>query len=623
MGRVPQHIIDRVLSSTDIVDVVGAFVRLTPRGANHVGLCPFHREKTPSFSVHRERQIFKCFGCGKGGTALTFLQETENLTFREALQVLADRANIEVPADTPERHQAEPDIDRHEVMRKTAEKFVSWLGESPAALKYLEGRGLSKEDMRRFGLGYAPDSWEALTTFLRKTVPLKVAEELGLVVPGRADRAQREGPNYYDRFRNRVMFPIINTLSKVIAFGGRTLGDDRAKYLNSPETSLFAKSRTLYLLDQAREASKAEGYLIVVEGYLDAISLHLAGFRQTVATLGTAITEEHVRVVQRYCERAVLMYDGDTAGVEAARKGVGAFLATGRPVDVVLLPTGEDPDSYVRTNGPEGLGKLVEEASDGFEILIRQALERHGRTGAAAKRSVCAELLPVLTRVPSKVLQREYLEMLAGHLGTSMDALEQDMKSVYGKRQQPPPPARPEEEPVETPLRIADLTQHQKAVTDMVCLVLQDGGVIPGEDLEYTEDPDEPKAGFLPLERRNRWKDLAKRLLEPEDGILTVLEWALDCRAGKPLSSHLQRLEEEHPRLSAFCCEILERWVPNRYGSRRMAARQIEANVTQLLQKKELADVRSSKLDRKSGDIESNRDYLSAVDQLTAERKRT
>lgn len=618
MGRVQQHILDQILAATDIVDVVGAYVPLRERGANHVGLCPFHQEKTPSFSVHRERQIFKCFGCGKAGTAITFLQERENLSFREAIQILADRAGIQIPEDRDRRNSKSPDVDRHAVMTLAARQYVSWLEASPTALEYIEKRGLTRDQVRSFGLGYAPDSWSALTEFLKKTTPMEVAEELGLIAPRKAD----QGKGYYDRFRNRLMFPILNTISKVIAFGGRALGDDRAKYLNSPETSLFSKSRTLYLLDRARTTAKQEGSIIVVEGYMDTISLHVAGFGNAVATLGTAITAEHVRILRQCTEGVVLMYDGDSAGLEAARKGVGAFLAAGHPVDVVLLPEGEDPDSYTRTHGPEGMRGLLDSARDGFESLIQRSVDRYGISGAAAKQSICAELLPVLATIPAAVVQQEYLELLASQLRTSPDALRSDMRKNKASHPAFPPPGPPQspdsERPV-PPLTRSRLSSEEQIVMDMVCLVLYDSGILKGPE---PLDKEEPTTGFMPPEVRSNWRSLILELVEKETAPCIVMNWALDSRPEKAISSHLQRLEEEHADLVPLACDVIERWQPLR--ERRKAVREIEAKIQQLTDKKELDALKLNA--RSAGQSESDgldMEYIRALEAQIKRRNKT
>ncbi len=589
MGRIPQDVIDRVLSATDIVDLVGTYVPLKPRGANHIGLCPFHREKTPSFSVHRERQIFKCFGCGKGGTAISFLQEVENLTFIEAVQTLADRAGIEIPKTEEWKPKNAPEVDRYDVMAWAAKQYKEWLEKSPRALDYLKNRGLEKKHIDHFQLGLAPDSWSSLTDALQKQkIPMKVAEELGLTVP------QNSGQGYYDRFRNRIIFPIKNNLSRIIAFGGRALGDDGAKYLNSPETPLFSKSRTLYLLDKAREACKAEGMILVVEGYMDAISLHVAGFRNTVATLGTAITEEHVRVLQRYTDHVALMYDGDTAGMNAAQKGVASFLATGRPVDVVLLPEGEDPDSYVQKNGSEGMSKLVEGAEDGFEILIRQSIANHGIHGAAAKRAISAELLPILSSIPVRVVQHEYLEMLASRLSMPREVLEEDMKKHHAPR---PTAAQAENQKRKPPVRVPQtrnaLNSDEQLIADVICLVLHDIGALAPEKSTGTDLLDEPETGFLTSEQRKHWRERATQLIGAENPLCLLLEWALDSRPGKPFSSHLQRLEEESAEVIPLACDLVERWPIPSSGLK--AAKEIDARILQVIEKKEFEEFKASR----------------------------
>lgn len=417
---------EKILEQADIAEVVSQYVRLQPKGGRLFGLCPFHTEKTPSFSVAPEKGFFHCFGCGKGGNVIDFIIGVENLTYAEARALLAQRLNIplEAPSGVKRPHE---EIDRHRVMDFAARYYAKCLETSESAKGYLEGRGLTGDSIKRFGLGFAPPGWENLLAALRnRNVPEAVMLELGLVVP------RPNGPGVYDRFRNRVMFPIRNTLSRVIAFGGRALDpNDQAKYLNSSDTPLFNKSKVLYLLDQAKNVLKDRGAL-VVEGYMDAISLHIHGFTQTVAGLGTALTAEHVRLLRRYTNDVVLLYDGDEAGTRAARRAVENFFQAGLPVRVALLPQGVDPDDFVRQQGNEAMQSLLESARDGFQFAMALAMKDRNLSDPRDKQAIVEDLAPLLGRIPDALVRGDYVRSLAERLGsdslTLQKSLQQKMK---------------------------------------------------------------------------------------------------------------------------------------------------------------------------------------------------
>ncbi len=317
---------EQILEKADIGEIVSQYVRLQNRGGRYFGLCPFHKEKTPSFSVNPERGFFHCFGCGKGGNVIDFIMGVENLTYAEARRYMAEKLGIpiETPSGQPRSHS---EIDRYQVMEQAAQFYAKCLSTHAEALKYLQSRQLNPQAIRQFGLGFAPENWDSLfSTMRQRKIPEKVLEELGLIIP------RRENGGYYDRFRNRIMFPIRNTLGRVIAFGGRSMDpNDRAKYLNSNDTPLFNKSKVLYLLDRAKEVLKERG-AVLVEGYMDAISLHVRGFQQAVASLGTALTADHIQILRRYTQDFILLYDGDSAGIRAAMRGVELFFESGYTV---------------------------------------------------------------------------------------------------------------------------------------------------------------------------------------------------------------------------------------------------------------------------------------------------
>jgi DNA primase len=352
MARLPQAFIDQVLDRTDIVDVVDRRVKLKKAGKNYSACCPFHQEKTPSFSVNPEKQFYYCFGCGAGGNALGFVMDYERMEFREAIESLAQAAGIELP---PEEADAAPQVDHqkplYEAMEKATRVYESQLRKHPSrgrVVDYLKQRGLSGEIARDFRLGFAPEGWDNLMTTLSSEEEIGQALTAGLLIENDSGRK-------YDRFRDRVIFPIVNQRGKVIAMGGRVLGDGKPKYLNSPETPLFSKSHELYGLHHIRKFAKNLSRIVVVEGYMDVIALAQFGIHYAVATLGTSVGKPHLEMLFRRVDHVVFCFDGDEAGRKAAFRGMEAALPMmedGRQVKFLFLPEGEDPDSVVRTRVP-------------------------------------------------------------------------------------------------------------------------------------------------------------------------------------------------------------------------------------------------------------------------------
>ncbi len=369
MARFPDQFIEQVAQATDIVELVSQYVALKKRGKEYVGLCPFHDDKRPSLNVSPVKQIFKCFACGAGGGIYQFLMLYEKLPFPEAVRTLAERVHIPLPSVGPGPERAEGELSRNdlvEVATFAARFFRSQLRSEAgkAALDYALGRELTEESIERFGLGYAPDSWDAL---LRAGAQKGIGENK-LIAAGLVSR--RTDGGCYDRFRNRLIFPIIDPQGRVVAFGGRALDDrERAKYLNSPESVLFDKSQQLYALNWSREAIVTTGRAIVVEGYLDALIPLQGGIGNVVATLGTALTDRHVRVLSRYAREVVLIFDADAAGQAAAERALEMFLMQQLHVRVVELPPGTDPCDYCLAEGPEGLKRLIEAAPDALHYV--------------------------------------------------------------------------------------------------------------------------------------------------------------------------------------------------------------------------------------------------------------
>ena len=368
--RYSDDIIEEVRSKNDIVDVVSQYVRLTKKGNSYFGLCPFHNEKTPSFSVTPGKQMYYCFGCGAGGNVFNFIMEYENYTFGEALKHLADRAGVELPKieySREVRQKAQEKAELLEINKQAAQYFYYQLRteKGQTGLDYLKNRGLSEETMRKFGLGYSDRAGGGLYRYLKaKGYPDDRLRESGL-----CNVDERHG--MYDKFWNRVIFPIMDVNNRVIGFGGRVMGDAKPKYLNSPETKIFDKSRNLYGLNIARTTRKK--YLILCEGYMDVISMHQAGFTNAVASLGTALTSGHASLLKRYTQEVLLLYDSDEAGIRAALRGIPILREAGVNSRVVSLKPYKDPDEFIRNMGPEAFEQRLEEARDSFLFRVEVA----------------------------------------------------------------------------------------------------------------------------------------------------------------------------------------------------------------------------------------------------------
>ena len=368
--RYSDDIIEEVRSKNDIVDVVSQYVRLTKKGNSYFGLCPFHNEKTPSFSVTPGKQMYYCFGCGAGGNVFNFIMEYENYTFGEALKHLADRAGVELPKieySREVRQKAQEKAELLEINKQAAQYYYYQLRteKGQTGLDYLKNRGLSEETMRKFGLGYSDRAGGGLYRYLKaKGYPDDRLRESGLF-----NVDERHG--MYDKFWNRVIFPIMDVNNRVIGFGGRVMGDAKPKYLNSPETKIFDKSRNLYGLNIARTTRKK--YLILCEGYMDVISMHQAGFTNAVASLGTALTSGHASLLKRYTQEVLLLYDSDEAGIRAALRGIPILREAGVNSRVVSLKPYKDPDEFIRNMGPEAFEQRLEEARDSFLFRVEVA----------------------------------------------------------------------------------------------------------------------------------------------------------------------------------------------------------------------------------------------------------
>jgi DNA primase len=369
--QISEEILEKVKEQNDIVDVISESVRLKRSGRNFSGLCPFHNEKSPSFSVSQDKQIYKCFGCGESGNVITFVMKNKNMPFVEAVKYLADRVNITIESD---KGRISPTAKKRELLYKVnveaARFFYSNLRLTKEAKEYFLNRGIKEETIKRFGLGFAKDSWNNLLFHLRK---LGFKDDL-LLEAGLVSTSERTG-NKYDRFRNRVIFPVFDYRGKVIGFGGRVLDDSKPKYLNSPETLVFQKGTNLYGLNFAIKSKMQERYFIIVEGYMDLITLHQYGITNVVASLGTALTTNQARLLRRYADKVIISYDADIAGQAATMRGLDILKDAGFDVRVLSIPQGKDPDEYVRSNGKDAFIKLINVAESLIDYRLKKAEE--------------------------------------------------------------------------------------------------------------------------------------------------------------------------------------------------------------------------------------------------------
>jgi DNA primase len=447
LGRIPQHFIDELIARTDIVELIGARVPLKKSGREYKACCPFHAEKTPSFWVSPDKQFYHCFGCGKHGTALGFLMDHDHMAFPEAVEELAMRLGLEVPHEGGiDRSAQRADEPLYELMARVARFYTEQLAREPRAREYLAKRGLTAATCEHFAVGYAPDSWnELLRRFGASDAERKRLTDAGLIIE-RERGAGREGERYYDRFRDRVMFPIRDARGRVIAFGGRVIDAGEPKYLNSPETVLFHKGRELYGLYETRRARRSLDRLVVVEGYMDAVSLHQAGVDYTVATLGTATTPEHFRRIFRLVPAVVFAFDGDRAGRAAAWRALQQALPEareGREIRFLFLPQGQDPDSLIRAEGRAAFEERLALAVPLSEYLVQELSEQADLRSADGRARFAEQARPLFARVPEGVYRELLLERLAQVVGLSAARLEALWSTGKAEAPAAPAPARP------------------------------------------------------------------------------------------------------------------------------------------------------------------------------------
>jgi DNA primase len=424
---------EKVKQQADIVRVVGEYVRLKKTGQNFTGLCPFHQEKTPSFAVHPIRQIYHCFGCGAGGDVFKFVMELEKCPFPDAVRTVAEKCGIPIPRprerSPEERRENQQRSALIEMHRDAAAFFARQLEQAPegkVAAAYLEDRGLDRATITRFGLGFAPSSGDALVRHLRSKYPEKLLEPSGLVSRDPTGRL-------YDRFRRRIMFPIASDTGKIIAFGGRAMGDDQPKYLNSPETPIYSKSNVLYHLDRAKESVRQSDFGILVEGYMDAIAVAHAGITNVVASCGTSLAEPQIKLLGRFTRRIIVNFDPDTAGQVATERSLGLLLEKEFDVRVLVLPGGADPDKFLNEQGAEAYKTLLAEAPPYLDYLVARA-RGMDRSTAAGKLASLNFLMPYLQRVPNKLVRSEWATRIASELRVDEPVLREALRRAAAER---------------------------------------------------------------------------------------------------------------------------------------------------------------------------------------------
>jgi DNA primase len=466
---------ERVRAANDIVDVIGSYIPLKRAGANFVALCPFHKEKTPSFNVNPHKQIFHCFGCHKGGDVFTFVKEYENITFPDAVKRLADRAKIPLEVDNNPAAQESRDLKGKllEIHEQIAQRWQNALANEASgqlARDYLARRGVSADAIKLFRIGAAPDSWDDTVNWAKsKGHDLALIEKAGLIIQKSDDRSQRteisgeqphsspvsEPRRYYDRFRGRLMFPICDEQGRVVGFSGRVLsGDEKtAKYVNSPETPIFTKSKVFFGLDKSKRAILDAGFAIICEGQLDLIACFMGGVQNIVAPQGTAFTDQHARILKRYVNEVVLCFDSDEAGQNAVVRSLDHLLASGLAVRVAVVPAPHDPDSFIKAHGGEAFKKLIEQAEGFFDYYLKRLGSQNDSATDKGRLVILRSMAEAVHKTGSAVLIDKYAQKTALRLGVSSDSVRAEFSRFKGQGQNPRAEETPDSPEVETVTR--------------------------------------------------------------------------------------------------------------------------------------------------------------------------
>ncbi|MBR3474794.1 MAG: DNA primase [Oscillospiraceae bacterium] len=579
----PEKFIDELVERNDIVDVVSGYVRLSKRsGANQFGLCPFHSEKTPSFAVNPEKQIYHCFGCGKGGSVINFIMEIENLGYRDAVAFLARRAGMTMPQeqdDAESRKRA-----RMLALNKDAARFFYEQLSSPGgkrAAEYMARRRISPATAKNFGLGFAPDTWDSLEKAMRQ----KGYSDFELADAGLVRRGKSGG--FYDTFRDRLMFPVIDVRGNVIGFSGRILGDGEPKYMNSPETLVFNKSRNLFALNLAKKSKS--GYIILSEGNIDVVSLHQAGFDSAVASLGTSLTPEQARLLSRYTSQVIIAYDNDGAGMKASQRAIGILEKLDVKVKVLQLSGAKDPDEFIKAKGPEAFRKLLEGSETQVDYRLRGVTEKYDLSQDEQKVEFLKEASDLVARLPGPVERQVYAMRVANLAGVPNDVVSAEVERrrkrlvTKASREEERQQERPERQaqPNEKELRYEDPVSA-RAEEGLIRLLSLEPALGAREDLPEAAAFSSEALGHIYsvlLERLRRHEsvssaNLGEALTGPEMSLLVRIQQApVNLQQGeraledyiKCIQEHKEQRQQDHAPLDLLALAQKQREKGKRY----------------------------------------------------------
>lgn len=548
MARIPEESLAEIRSRLDIVDVVGRYVSLKRSGNNFLGLCPFHDEKTPSFNVNSGRQIFHCFGCGAGGNVFTFVMRMEGLSFPEAARYLAEQAGVKLAEETPQSQQQASEREQlGRIMELSWQFYCQQLQSSQGrgALDYLQQRGYNYNFVQNQGLGYAPAGWENLAGYLKgQGVSLGMAARLGLVRP-------RKTQGYYDLLRDRLVFPVQDSQGRIVAFAGRSLDGSQPKYINTPESPIYHKSRELFGLYQVRRQLQQENWALVVEGYFDQLAVWQAQAAPAVATCGTALTREHARQLRRYCQQVVLLFDGDEAGQKAAQRALRELLPSGLEIRIAQLEPGSDPDSLLKEQGTEALSRVLAQAQGGLDWL-RQHLWPQGASSPELQARALEELVGYIHLLPKPLEQDLHIQRLAAATGVAEQSLRRQLRPEQGnKKFQPAARIQPEQ------ARQAEdgLLRAQYLLLQVLLEAVSMRSRVREQGLqEVFLDPACRRLAAFIVPQTQEGTQLAQQLLDDPS-----LEPDLQQLLSRLLTMDEAAIADEHERIFVDCCQRVKR----------------------------------------------------------------
>jgi DNA primase len=567
---IPKEKVEEIRRRASIVEVVSDFVSLKKAGKNHLGLCPFHSERTPSFTVNQEKGIFHCFGCGAGGTVFHFLMKASQMSFPEAVRALAKRYGVALPTrelSEEEKRRRTLWAKLYEVNEAAAEYYHRTLTSSKIGeegRQYFSQRGISEETIREHRLGFAPHGWDSLVLFLQKNgTPLNLAETVGLVLPRKEGSVPAGRPAFFDRFRRRVIFPIISEGGRVLGFGGRIIAEGKGeadppppKYMNSPESPIYSKGHTLYGLNAAKGFIREKGHALIVEGYMDLLSLHQAGFRNAVASLGTALTPFQLQLLGRYAREAFLVFDADESGERATQRSLDLFLQEGISAKVVTLPAGYDPDSLIRKEKGEKFERVLANALPLVEYLFQQSIRRHGDDSVEGKVQIVRDMIPALGRLPDPLQRNLYIERIALRLGLKESQVRDQFRGREpGEAEAGKAPSSAHRGPAHERVLLQLMLLNPAVISRVQEAVGREGFSDPRHEklarklLESREGREEIEIqGFLGGMEEEDLRNLVSELLLEEESLLDPERMLEDCLRKVRLSrirQEIQRVDEE------------------------------------------------------------------------------